>query len=56
VEGLTAIVSPVAAAVVFALAVRAGGAAWSGAPFLLGACTYAAAAVALLRSRVVEPA
>ena len=56
VEGLTAIVSPVAAALVFALAVQAGGATWAGAPFLLGACTYAGAALALVRSRVPEPA
>ena len=56
VEGLTAIVSPVAAALVFSAAVRMGGASWGGAPFLLGACTYAAAAVALVRSRVAAPA
>ena len=56
VEGLTAIVSPIAAASVFALAVQAGGSEWAGAPFLLGACTYAGAALALVRSRVPEPA
>ncbi len=51
VEGLTAIVAPATAATVFAMAVQAGGADWAGTPFLLGACTYAAAAVLLLRSR-----
>ncbi len=51
VEGLTAIVSPVAAALVFSLGVRLGGPSWGGAPFLLGACTYVAAALALLRSQ-----
>ena len=56
VEGLTAIVSPVAAAFVFSLAVRVGGPGWAGAPFLLGACTYALAAVALVRSRVAAAA
>ena len=55
VEGLTAIVSPILAAAVFAAAVQLGGASWSGAAFLLGAVTYSAAAVALLRSRVVAP-
>ena len=53
VEGLTAIVSPVAAAVVFSLGVRLGGPSWGGAPFLLGACTYVAAALALLRARLL---
>ncbi len=52
VEGLTAIVSPVLAALVFALAVQWGGAAWAGAPFLLGALTYGGAALALRRSVV----
>ena len=51
VEGLTAIVSPVAAAFVFSGAVRMGGSGWGGAPFLLGACTYVAAALALMRSK-----
>ena len=56
VEGLTAIVSPVLAAVVFSMAVRFGGPSWGGAPFLLGACTYAAAAIALARSVACSPA
>ncbi len=51
VEGLTAIVSPVLASLVFAAAVQMGGAKWSGAPFLLGALTYGAAAVALMQSQ-----
>ena len=51
VEGLTAIVSPVLASLVFAAAVQLGGPGWSGAPFLLGALTYGGAALALLRSR-----
>ena len=50
VEGLTAIVSPLFAAIVFAAAVRAGGNSWSGAPFLVGAFTYALAMGALMRS------
>ena len=59
VEGLTAIVSPVVAAMVFSVAVGAGGAAWAGAPFLVGALTYGAAALALhrtLRSSVAPSA
>ena len=56
VEGLTAIVAPATAATVFAIAVQAGGADWAGTPFLLGACTYAAAAVLLLRSRAAATA
>ena len=56
VEGLTAIVAPATAATVFAMAVQAGGADWAGAPFLLGAFTYTAAAVLLLRSRVAATA
>ena len=55
VEGLTAIVSPVLAAVVFSTAVHAGGPGWAGAPFLLGACTYAAAAIALARAKASSP-
>lgn len=51
VEGLTAIASPVVAAIVFSLAVRFGGPGWGGAPFLLGACTYGLAAMALMRSK-----
>ncbi len=55
VEGLTAIVSPVLAAFVFSVAVQLGGPSWGGAPFLLGACTYAAAAIALTRSKAASP-
>ena len=56
IEGLTAIVSPLVAAAVFDLAVKAGGAAWSGAPFLVGAFTYGFAALALQRSVIPSPA
>lgn len=58
IEGLTAIVSPMLAGLVFATAVSAGGPAWGGAPFLAGCVTYLIAALALLRSRAaikVEP-
>ena len=50
VEGLTAIVSPVVAAAVFAAAVQALGPSWAGAPYLVGAATYGLAAVAIARS------
>ncbi len=50
VEGLTAIVAPVVAAAIFAKAVQAGGAAWSGAPFLVGTLTYGMAMLTLVRS------
>ncbi len=56
VEGLTAIVSPMLAGAVFSAAVRAGGASWAGMPFLLGAGTYALAALVLTVSRVRAPA
>ena len=55
VEGLTAIVSPVLAGAVFAWAAQAGGAAWGGAPFLLGTAASAAAAAALARSLRLAP-
>ena len=51
-QGLTAVVAPMLASLVFSAAVRSGGAAWAGAPFLLGAVTYAGAALALTRSGV----
>ncbi len=50
VEGLTAIVSPMVAAAMFAGAVQAGGASWAGAPFLIGAVSYGLAAIAVTRS------
>jgi DHA1 family tetracycline resistance protein-like MFS transporter len=50
VEGLTAIVSPVAAGAVFAWAAAVGGAEWGGAPFLLGTAAYGCAALALART------
>ena len=56
VEGLTAIVSPLAAAFVFSTAAQAGGPGWGGAPFLMGAVSYLCAAAALARSRVAAEA
>ncbi len=50
VEGLTAIVSPLAAAALFTYATLAGGAAWGGAPFLLAAAAHGAAMLALRRA------
>ena len=50
VEGLTAVVSPILAAALFEWATQAGGAAWGGAPFLLSAAAYVAAAIALARA------
>lgn len=50
VEGLTAIVAPLLSAGLFEWATQAGGAAWAGAPFLLGTAAYAVAALALARS------
>ena len=55
VEGLTAIVSPVVAATLFNH-FTSNGLMFAGAPFLLGAGTYALAIVLLLRSGVVNPA
>jgi len=55
VEGLTAIVSPVVAATLFNH-FTSDGLMFPGAPFLLGAMTYALAIVLLLRSGVVNPA
>ncbi len=55
VEGLTAIVSPILASFVFAASVQWGGAGWAGAPFLLGALTYGAAALAVVRSHASLP-
>ncbi len=55
VEGLTAIVSPMVAGAVFHFAVQAGGGPWSGAPFLIGAVTYAGAALALHQSATLSP-
>jgi DHA1 family tetracycline resistance protein-like MFS transporter len=50
VEGLTAIISPVLAAALFEWATQTGGAAWGGAPFLLGTVAYGAAVIALARA------
>ena len=50
VEGLTAIISPVAASALFTYATLAGGASWSGAPFLLAAAAYGVAMVVLRRA------
>jgi len=55
VEGLTAIVSPVVAATLFNH-LTSNGLMFAGAPFLLGAGTYALAILLLLRSGVVNPA
>jgi DHA1 family tetracycline resistance protein-like MFS transporter len=50
VEGLTAIVSPLLSAALFEWATQTGGAAWGGAPFLLGTVAYGAAVIALARA------
>ncbi len=52
VQGLTAIVAPGLASLVFSGAVKAGGNDWSGAPFLVSAVIYAVAVLAVVRSAV----